>query len=331
MTLHKPSLVLAAKYLAVIMIISIFFSVNMYNTSVQELGRGYGRFGAGINRSLSQQQLAELREEQVAISRQSLISRLMIINAFVLLGGGVISYYLARKTLEPIEQAHEAQIRFTSDASHELRTPITAMRSETEAFLMAPKPKLLEAKAVMRSNIEELEKITVLIGGLLRLARSSEMKPNLSHITIQKLVESGIDKVKNQAKEKHITIESVIDNKETAVLVDSELISDAVKQLLENSIKFCEPSKTIIVAAGLRNRKLFISIQDEGPGIKQSQLPHIFDRFYQGDGSRSKSSASGFGIGLSIVKSVIELHEGEVDVKSELGSGTKFTITIPQG
>ena len=328
--MHKPSLILAAKYLAVIMVISLFFSVNIYNASMQEIGRGYRRFGAGINRSLNQQELSQFRDEQLALSRQALLNQLVLINSGIILIGGAISYYLARRTLKPIEDAHDAQNRFTSDASHELRTPITAMRTEIETFMMSSKPRLSDAKAVMRSNIEEIDKITELIDGLLRLARSKDANPVLDYVTIEELIDLGVSKVQNYADDKQITIKRQLNDDSTLALVDSELMSDAIKMLLENAIKFSEPSKTVAIKAYLKNDKLTISIIDHGPGIKQSQLPYIFDRFYQGEASRSKLSKPGFGIGLSIVKSIIQLHDGDISVKSQPRAGATFTITIPQ-
>lgn len=330
MKLHKKSLVLAAKYLVIIMLISTFFSVNMYTASVQEIGRGYGRIGAGLNRSINSEQFIEFREAQLALSRQALIHRLILINALIFLFGGAVSYYLARKTLEPIEAAREAQDRFTSDASHELRTPITAIRAETESFLMTPRPKASEAKAIMRSTVEELDKLTALTDGLLRLARSSKDDLNPSKIALGELIRTSTDHAKREAEAKNIIVHTDIADSMQPVVVDVDLMSDAITILFENAVKYSKEAKNIYLTAAVQSNKLSITIADEGFGIKQSQLPYIFDRFYQGDASRNKSAGSGFGIGLSIVSSIIDLHKGKINVKSEINKGTTFTITIPQ-
>ncbi len=330
MKLHKTSLVLAAKYLVIIMLISGFFSINMYTASVQEIGRGYGRIGTGLNRSMNPEQFMEFREDQLELSRQALMNRLILINVLILVVGGVVSYYLARKTLEPIEAAHEAQNRFTSDASHELRTPITAIRSETEAFLMTPRPKISEAKAIMHSNIEELDKLTALTDGLLRLARSSKENLNPSKIALGELIHVSTDYAQREAGVKKITVHTDVKDSMQPVVVDVDLMSDAIKILFENAVKYSKDSTNIHLTADVHNSNLNITIVDEGFGIKQSQLPYIFDRFYQGDVSRSKSASSGFGIGLSIVKSIVDLHKGKIDVKSKVNQGTTFSVTIPQ-
>lgn len=330
MKLHRTSLTLAIKYLAIIMLISGLFSVNMYVASVHEIGRGYGRLGAGLNRAVDSERLLEFRETQLALSRQALKNRLIAINALILILGGVASYYLARKTLEPIEAAHEAQNRFTSDASHELRTPITAIRSENEAFLLSPRANIDEAKDIMHSTIEELDKLTALIDGLLRLARSSEENFNPSEVALNELIESSTHRLRDAAKAKNITIHINNDDEALPVVVDIELMSDAIKLLLDNAIKYSSDSKNIYISAYKEKDSLSIAVKDEGPGIKQSHLPHIFERFYQGDTSRNKATSSGLGIGLSIVKSIVDIHNGVVTVQSELGQGTTFSIRVPQ-
>lgn len=327
--LHSPSAKLASKYLAIIMVISVLFSISMYVTSVQEIGRGYGRIGAGMNRTLNPQQLIELREAQLDMSRTALRNRLIVINIFILFFGGALSYYLARKTLEPIETAQEAQSRFTSDASHELRTPITAIRTETEAFLLDPKSTLQGSKTIMKSTLEELDKLTSLTDGLLRLARASKQSLKRTSTTPQALVEDSVARIKPHAAKKDITINTTLRNKTRPIDVDIDLLSDAVSILLENAIKYCKPGSEITLSSNVTKSTLVLVVEDKGAGIKQSQIPYIFERFYQGDSSRNKSQTPGFGIGLSIVKSIIDLHGGSISVDSTLGKGSTFTITIP--
>src|SRR5690606_24889873 len=107
------------------------------------------------------------RDEVIASARQRLLSTLVLLNAFIAIGGGFLSYYLARRSLQPIEEAHEAQSRFSADASHELRAPITAMRAEAELTVTEPKLTLTLARSQLESNIEALDKLTALSDGLL--------------------------------------------------------------------------------------------------------------------------------------------------------------------
>ena len=144
---------LAATYLAIIMIMSIGFSFLLFGVSRDELGRRPREFGPDSPFSgNSMQQYFDQREQE---SRQTLLIDLVLANVGMLLFGGVISYLLAERTLRPIEQNMAAQAQFVSDASHELRTPITAMRAETELTLTEPKLTLAQAKKQLESNILE--------------------------------------------------------------------------------------------------------------------------------------------------------------------------------
>jgi len=157
---HKTSTKLASLYLAIMMAISLFFSLNVYQLSMQEFDRGIRRPGPSLDQSINQyfpgniqDRFRENREQQYEDARAHIINRLLLINLVILVGGGFLSYYLALRTLKPIEEANEAQSRFTADASHELRTPITVIRSENEVTLMNPKLTLAQAKAQLKSNI----------------------------------------------------------------------------------------------------------------------------------------------------------------------------------
>ena len=150
MTFHKTSLKLASLYLAIIVAISLFFSIAIYQVSISELERGLRRplpvfEGSGFSNRL-REQLIEERISSYEEARSKLIARLVLANMLIVVFGGCLSYYLALRTLKPIEDAHEAQRTFAASASHELRTPITAMRSENEVALMDPNLTLADAK-----------------------------------------------------------------------------------------------------------------------------------------------------------------------------------------
>jgi signal transduction histidine kinase len=176
-SLHKNSLRLASLYLVILMSISIFFSAMIYQLSVQELGRGLrgprvaieGQMFPGISNEI-RKAIDDEREEIYREAKARVFQRLVFINIIILMAGGGLSYYFAVRTLRPIEDAHEAQNRFTADASHELRTPITAMLTENEVTLMNPKLSLSEAKQQIESTIEELQKLSVLSDSLMLLA-----------------------------------------------------------------------------------------------------------------------------------------------------------------
>lgn len=329
---HETSTKLAGFYLAILMVISLFFSANIYQLSVSEFDRGI----RGPGRALEQQAEEELpmrfrqklRQGQEALfieAKQRVIARLIFVNLIILVGGGLLSYYLAVKTLQPIKEAHESLERFTADASHELRTPIAVMRSENEVALMDPKLTLAQAKKQMESNIEELEKLTALSEGLLQLASQDSL--SISLVSIQQIVNIAIDSVNSFAKSRKVIVKSEI-SKSLKVNADKSSLAQALAILLNNAVKYSPQESEVMVSAQKQQKTIVIEVSDQGPGIKSSDLPHIFDRFYRAETSRTKQQTDGYGLGLAIAKDIVERHGGKITVSSKLGKGSSFKITL---
>jgi two-component system sensor histidine kinase CiaH len=334
--LHMPSTKLAGLYLAIIMAISLFFSANVYQLSLQEFNRGLmirndvitpGIPGTGAL-ELIQNKLQAEQARRYADARDRVVVRLVLINLGILVGGGVLSYYLARRTLRPIEEAHEAQSRFTADASHELRTPLAAMQSENEVALMKPNLTLAEAKSLLNSNLEELARLTALSEGLLRLSQLEHGTMDHQRVAVDDIVQRAIDRVLPSAEKKHILIHPK-GAKRLQVTGDVTSLTEAVVILLDNAVKYSPEKTEVVVSARKEQRTVTITVRDNGHGIKASELPHIFDRFYRADAARSKQNVSGYGLGLAIAKNIVDLHGGKITVQSAPGAGSEFMITLP--
>lgn len=336
--LHKPSTRLAGLYLAIIMAISLFFSVNVYQLSLREFNRGVslgnqimgpatGTPEGGVW-TMVQERLETEHDRRYALAQQSVIARLILINLAILVGGGVLSYYLARRTLQPIEEAHEAQSRFTADASHELRTPIAAMQSENEVALMSPDLTLDKAKGLLASNLEELGRLTALSEGLLRLAQLEHSSLDYERLSVDDVVQHAIDRVLPLAEKKHILVHPK-GSKGLRLHGDATALTEAIVILLDNAIKYSPEKTEVIVSARKEQRTVTIAVRDSGPGIKATELPHIFDRFYRADAARSKQKVSGYGLGLSIAKNIVDLHGGKITAQSTPGTGSEFMIVLP--
>jgi two-component system, OmpR family, sensor histidine kinase CiaH len=334
---HKAAFKLAALYLLIIMGISFFFSANVYQLSIQELDRGIRKQDLGrvfFNDPLAGPStrtvlplLQAEQEQSYNAARNHVLNRLMLINLFILIGGGILSYYLALRTLRPIEEAHEAQSRFVADASHELRTPIAAMRTETEVALMDPKLTLPEAKAKLHSNLEELERLTALSEGLLRLAQLENNELPKETVSVVTIMQKAVDQVLPLAEQKNILINTKADDT-LAVKGDEASLVEALVILLDNAVKY-SPKQSEIVMRGIKHQRgIVIQIKDSGTGIKATELPHIFDRFYRADTARSKQHVNGYGIGLAIAKNIVELHGGKISVQSHPGKGSTFEIHL---
>jgi signal transduction histidine kinase len=325
-------------YLALLMILSIFFSVILYSVSTAELTANQRKLenllqkGAFLERGqpafleFNRAQLDQLEE-----SRKSIQDNLINFNLVVLLAGGGLSYLLARRTLQPIEQAHEDQQRFTADASHELRTPLTAMRTELEVALRDPKLTLEESKQLHKSTLEEIGNLESLSKGLLALAGYDHqgIQKRFQALQVADLIKKAIQRTEKAASAKAITLKVAAEN--IRVRGDEWALTELIAILLENAVKYSPEKSAVAVKAfpASHGQVVKIRVSDQGVGIKEADLPHIFHRFYRGDQSRTKSSANGYGLGLSIAQKIVDLHEGGIEVSSTEGSGSEFTIILP--
>ncbi len=335
--LYKTSISLAGLYLMVMMAISIFFSGIVYRLAVNELNRS-GNDQSILFNNLSdispgsREQFTESNDTHLREAKKRVFIGLLVTNIIIMVGAGLLSYYLAKQTLEPIEESHQALERFTADASHELRTPIAVMQSEIEVALMDPKLSIKEAKELLHSNLEELERLTTLSDGLLHLARleKNDMQlENIENIENIEIVSRAVSTVKNRAQEKKISIKLKISDK-AIIRADQSLLTEAFVTLLDNAIKYSSKKSTIYIASRNLVRKVEITITDKGPGIDTRDIPYIFDRFYRADRARSKHKIAGYGLGLAIAKSIIELHAGHIKVVSKIGKGSTFSVILPQ-
>jgi signal transduction histidine kinase len=323
---------LTALYVIVLAVICLFFSVNLYRVSTSELDRGLGQQMLFFQQNPQFQGLLgddylQSRQHQLSEARRHIIVNLVNVDLLIIIIGGIGSYFLARRTLKPIQEAHDAQARFTADASHELRTPIAAMQTEIEVTLRDPKLTKSQAQHQLRSNLEELAKLTYLSEGLLQLARRSELKVT-EPVTLRDVFAQATERVRKAAEHRKISIEFSL-KKGITVVGDQASLVGLVAILLDNAIKYSPDGTTVTIAAQQKSDEIELTVKDEGVGIEQADLPHIFDRFYRADTSRSKQKVDGYGLGLSIAKQIVEAHHGSISAKSTPGSGSTFIVKLP--
>ena len=327
---HSALVKLTLLYVLIVMIISISFSVILYNISTSEIDRGLGR-QTRILRNMPANgnpfidELERIKTEQTIETAQNLQNNLVIFNLIILFSAAFASYFLAKITLRPIEESVEAQNRFTADASHELRTPLTAMKSEIEVNLRDKNFNINEAKDLLKSNIEEINKLEYLSTALLKLAKfDNEDKKNFETVDLSKIVESAINQINKIADKKSILISAKLIKAKT--LGDRASLTELLIILLDNAVKYSPKNATVTIEIKKSNKYTEIIVSDSGIGIRAIDLPHIFDRFYRADLSRSKEKVDGYGLGLSIAKRIVEMHEGRILASSQPGSGSKFTV-----
>ncbi len=323
-------------YLLIIMVISVSFSAVIYRVDANEVERFDRIQRSRIQNSVIipgfgfvQPQII-VDSTLVAETERRIILTLIVINSTILVISGITGYFLAGVTLAPIKEMVDEQNRFISDASHEINTPLTSLKLAMEVYLREKKSTLAEARTLISESIGEVNKLQYLSTSLLQLAHFQ--KPNGSNkfekTDISDIIGKAIRRVSLMAKEKNIKIHTKITS--AKIYGDKYGLIDLIVIIFDNAIKYSPRESNIEVATKVRDSQVIISISDNGIGIANEDLQHIFDRFYRADAARSKSSKGGYGLGLSIAKKIVDAHSGDLSVKSTIGKGSTFVITLPK-
>lgn len=331
---REPVVRLTLWYVLLIMAVSVMFSSIIYHTTLQQVRSSlpprtmFFRVYGDMFPSLHEERIAELFESKYASVVRQLRFSLVMLNLAVLVGGTLASYFLAKRTLRPIQDALDEQRRFVADASHELRTPLTAMKAEIEVALHAKDPK--EDRRALVSTLEEVGKLERLTTSLLTLARHGNEDRRLTQTTFDfsKSVTDAAGRIEPLAKRRRITIAR--EGLPGTITGDSERLTDLFTILLDNAVKYSNEGATVLIRWSWTPSHLGVSVSDEGIGIPEADLPHVFTRFYRVDPSRSKRHTDGYGLGLSIAKQIIDEHRGSVTISSVLGKGTTVRMTLPR-
>lgn len=327
---RSATLKLTAWYLVIIMAISLLFSFAIYQLNFHEVNiRLENLQHSLIDPNIRpQSQMTDDFQDQLRMdqSRQAavqMILALVYINTFIVVAGGFGSYFLARRTLGPIEKAHEAQSRFTSDASHELRTPLATMKAELEVYLRDDNLALEEAKELLESNLEEVDKLIQLSEMLLKMARLDYDKLEKEQIDIVELLPSAMKPFSRWKKRFDITT-----RKEALLFGNEAAIIELMNILIDNALKYSPERSRISIRIFEKRLMTGFEIKNTGENISEEKLPHIFDRFYRADNSRTESGKNGYGLGLAIAKKITEIHHGYIQASST-EKETVFTFYIP--
>jgi two-component system sensor histidine kinase CiaH len=325
---QSATLKLTLWYAAIIIMISLLFSVLIYSIASSEVGSriGYLQKNSRIAPTyiINQPYYNNLRDTQVHEAEVSLLVSLVITNAFIWLAGGIGSYYLARRTLRPIEEAHDAQSRFTSDASHELRTPLASMKIELEVALRDGQLKKDEMRELLQSNLEEVNKLTTLSHTLLQLSRLDHDNIVRENVSLNDVAASVIERF-NKVQPRIELADSRLLN----VRANISNVEELLTILIDNALKYSPDDSKVHIAFMTQKNMSGFTVTNSGEGIAADILPHIFDRFYQADTARTGSEKRGFGLGLSLAKKIVQLHGGELTVSSAPQQDTTFRILLP--
>lgn len=318
---------LTAWYLVILMSISLIFSVAIFQLNFHEVNVRLENLQNGlIKLDVTPQNNSNddlLRLDQVQQAGWQMLLALIYINSGILIVGGVGGYWLARRTLSQIEQAHDAQSRFTSDASHELRTPLAAMKAEIEVSLRDPNLTRIEARELLESNLEEVNKLIALSEMLLKLARLDYDQLDKAKIDIVETLSSTMKPFARHKKRFEIT------GRKKAIAYGNEAaITELLTILIDNAIAYSPARSKIHIRIFERPLAIGFEIKNKSAKISDERLARIFERFYRGDGSRTGNQKKGYGLGLAIAKKITDIHHGSIQVHSD-DEDITFTVLLP--
>lgn len=313
------------------MSISVVFSVVIYNIASNEVNDRLRQLQTNIQNAPfpvdvpDRLNYAALRNAQYEAANQNLAWRLTYANIVILIAGGAGSYFLARRTLRPIEEAHDAQTRFVSDASHELKTPLAVMKMELEMALRDTHLSQQEAREIIESSLEEVNKLSALSSTLLQLSQFDHTILETTSVSLSEIVRHIVKKYDKTGK--RITLTTP---KSLALTANQTSIEELITILVDNALKYSPKDSVITVTLTKQDKHAIVTVANSGDGISPEDLPHIFDRFYRADTARTRNhKVDGHGLGLSLAKRIVELHQGELSVSSAPNHETIFTISLP--
>jgi signal transduction histidine kinase len=234
--------------------------------------------------------------------------------------------------LDRLRESFRQQRDFTSDAAHELKTSVAIVKSTLQTLLQRPRPEH-EYRAGLESLLEDCGRLEDLLGRLLRLARIEQWAENgmnrkLGITEVTSTCEAAISRIQALAEARNIQIE-LIAPQEVHLQADPEDLEVIWVNLLENAVHYSPAgSKVAIHVERNGGSTACVSVQDSGPGIPEEQLAHVFQRFYRGDPSRSRSTG-GFGLGLAICKAMVTAYGGQIQAANRGGQGTEIRVQLP--
>ena len=220
--------------------------------------------------------------------------------------------------LEALESSLGAQRQLVADASHELRTPITSIRTNIEVLARGDLPED-ERRQVLQDVVVQLEELTVLVQDVVELARGSEPDTSVEEVRLDLLVEQAVESAQRNTREVTFHLEA----EPTVVMGNAARLDRAITNLLDNAAKW-SPAGAVV---DVQLKGAEVRVRDRGPGISETDLPHIFDRFYRSAAARGRP---GSGLGLAIVRQVAESHGGRVTAEHADGGGALFRLKLPQ-
>ncbi len=264
--------------------------------------------------------------ETFLTSQRGIYFYMFLLIAGILVFGLILTIRTVSRELELAKMKSD----FVSTISHEFKSPLTSIRQLAEMLQAGRVPSEKRRRKYYDVLVEQSERLSLLTDNVLNIAKLEEGKKEfkLEKIDMDGLLKEIVSTIQEQVRHKGFVIQLKSEKSLPPVKVDSAAITQAVTNLLDNAIKFSGESREIIVRSFKENQHLVISVKDFGSGVRKDELDKVFERFHRG-GDELTRTVKGSGLGLTIVKQIVEAHHGKVSVESEPGSGSTFSIRIP--
>lgn len=259
--------------------------------------------------------------------RSDLLSTLFLVNGALVIFSAIASYWLATRTLKPIQYAYERQRQFLSDASHELRTPLAILQANLENERDSGNADLRKSA---ESHLEEVQRMSTLVRDVLSLSKLEHAAEDLECVplVLNDVLQKVVDRLMAIATQQRVSL-VLNDAEETfAVLAVEEPLIRVFTNIIENAILYNRPEGSVTITLYRIGDNVITNIADTGIGIAKADVEKIFDRFYRADKSRSRRTG-GSGLGLSIARSILESFQGRIIMESAVNVGTTVRITLP--
>lgn len=250
--------------------------------------------------------------------------------AMVMIAGA--SWWLSGLAMQPIYQSYRQIQQFTADAAHELRTPLAATSATVESALLMPEIDEQETRDILQTIQRQNQRLTTLVVDLLMLARLDRQAQKLQHevCCLNDIVSDLIEEFEAMATTAGVKLTSSIRVKQNMnVIGNSDQLYRLVSNLIVNAIQYTLKGGEVTVILESSDNYAVIKVQDTGIGIPQHELKRVFDRFYRVSSDRSRNTG-GSGLGLAIAQAIVQAHQGKLNVQSEFGKGSTFTVQLPR-
>jgi signal transduction histidine kinase len=239
------------------------------------------------------------------------------------------SLVMAKIILRPARNTLNSQKRFISDVAHELRTPLSIIKTNSEVAMLDHMSKRLQQ--TFKSNVDELDRISEIINNLLSLSKLAKpQNQSFKNVDMGFVIDNAVSKLKDLAKSKQVEV-AVKRMTPNTVWGNSAALEQIVMNLLKNAINYSPENSHVRIEVKPDYRgNVILTVADQGIGIKEQDLMHIFEPFYRVDKSRSRSMGSS-GLGLTIVAELVKLHHGRITIRSKVNAGTSVMVLLPAG